>query len=106
MGKLNPEKVFEPEFFLLYDRLSYLCEHVNNVLYSAGFTQYCEIFNSLQVNTLDIIGDNNIKYGIAIKKNINSNYNNSIFQGQNLITNKNFIDIKSQSIKNKFRKSI
>ena len=70
IGKLNPEKVFEPEFFLLYDKYNYLCDHVNNVLSSAGFTTYCQYFNSLPVNTLDIIGNNNIKYGLANKKNI------------------------------------
>ena len=87
IGKLNSEKVFEPEFFLLYDQFNYLCEHVNNVLNSAGFTEYCDTFNSLPLNTLDIIGNSEIKYGIAIKKNINSNYNNNIFQEQNLISN-------------------
>ena len=58
---------------LLYDQLNYLCKHVNNVLYSAGFTTYCQSFNSLPVNTLDIIGNNNIKYGLAIKKKYKSN---------------------------------
>ena len=97
IGKLNSEKVFEPEFFLLYDKYNYLCQHVNNVLSSAGFTTYCQYFNSLPVNTLDIIGNNNIIYGLAIKKNINPDYNNNIFQRQNLGNNKLYDQIQNMN---------
>jgi hypothetical protein len=32
IGNLNPEKIFVPEFFILYDQLNYLCEHFENII--------------------------------------------------------------------------
>ena len=78
IGNLNSEKIFKPEFFLLYDNLNYLNEHVQYVSGAGGFTKYCQIFNSLQANTLDITDNNNTKFGIAIKKNMNIIFNNYI----------------------------
>ena len=80
IGNLNSEKIFEPEYFLLYDKLTYLYEHINNVIEAGGFNLYSELLKSFQMNTLDIIGDNDIKYGIVIKKNMNeSNVSNYFF---------------------------
>ena len=81
IGNLNSEKIFEPEYFLLYDKITYLHEHINNVIEAGGFALFCELFKTLPMNVLDIIGDNNIKYGIVIKKNMNNyNENNSNFE--------------------------
>ena len=81
IGNLNSEKIFEPEFFLLYDKLSYLYGHINNIIENGGFNLYCELFKTFQKNTIDIFGDNNIKSGIVIKKNMNKyNLNNYPFE--------------------------
>ena len=87
IGNLNPEKTFETEFFLLYDNFTFLNQHVKSMMNLGGFTDYIAKFQSLHVNTLDIINNNNIKYGIAIKKNIDLNNNGSNFPIEQNYTN-------------------
>ena len=85
IGNLNSEKIFEPEFFLLYDNLTCLNNHVKIMMNLGGFNDFCEKLQSLSINTLDII-NNNIKYGIAIKKNINQIYNERKFPSDQNLT--------------------
>ena len=66
---------------------------MNNTIKTGGFYQYCETFKNIFANTIDIQGNNNQIYGIAIKKNKNIN------QTQN---NMNIIINNSLSIKNLF----
>jgi hypothetical protein len=73
IGNLNSEKIFEPEFFLLYDKPIYVCEHVKNILNLGGFKDYCETLKLLPMNPLEITNEQNIKYGIVIKKGSNPN---------------------------------
>ena len=73
IGKFNQNKNFEIEFFILYDQLNYLYEHIENIINSGGFTNYLEAFKNMPECTLDIIGNNNIKYGIIIKNDIHFN---------------------------------
>ena len=68
IGKLNNNNIFEPEYFLLYDQYNYLNEHVQNIISSYGFKEYFKTFSELPLNTMEIIDNNNIKLGIAIKK--------------------------------------
>ena len=72
IGKLNNNNIFEPEYFLLYDQYNYLNEHVQNIISSYGFKEYCKTFSELPLNTMEIIDNNNIKLGIAIKKKYES----------------------------------
>ena len=76
IGKLNNNNLFEPEYFLLYERYNYINEHVQNIIQSGGFKEYCKTFSELPLNTMEIIDNNNIKLGIAIKRNMNNNYKN------------------------------
>ena len=85
IGNLNSEKIFEPEFFLLYDNLTCLNDHVKIMMNLGGFNDFCEKLQSLSINTLDII-NNKIKYGIAIKKNINQIYNERKFPSDQNLT--------------------
>ena len=108
IGNLNSEKIFEPEYFLLYDKPIYVCEHVQNILNIGGFKDYCETLKLIPMNPVEIKNGPNIKYGIAIKKNNNSNYNNNFAFGQNYSNNQlyqqfqnmNTLVIKQNQIQN------
>ena len=102
IGNLNAEKIFEPEFFLLYDKPIYLCEHVQNILKIGGFTDYCETLKLIPINPLEINDGQNKKYGIAIKKNFIKNINNN-FANNHLLQkyqNMNTFVIKQNQIQN------
>ena len=80
IGKLNAYDIFEPEYFLLYEQYNYLNEHVQNIIKSGGFKEYCQTFSEVPLNTFDLISNNNQRIGIVIKKNMNvtHNQNNNI----------------------------
>ena len=85
---MNSEKIFEPEYLLLYNSYNYLCQHIKNVINAGGFSDYCETFKALPLNSLEIKGIDNLTYGIAIKINRNQNYmniNNFSFEQVNKI---------------------
>ena len=88
IGKLdNNNNIFEPEYFLIYEQYNYLNEHVQNIINSGGFKDYCKTFSDLPYNTLDIISNNNLKIGIAIKKNMNPEFNQFQFDMNNNMNN-------------------
>ena len=97
VGNTDSNNIFNPEFFFLYDEYKYLCEHVQNIINSGGFNEYCETFKSLPINTLDIKGNQNQRYGIAIKKNINPNYNmniNQLLSKTNIMNNNQYTKLE------------
>ena len=48
IGKLdNNNNIFEPEYFLIYEQYNYLNEHVQNIINSGGFKDYCKTFSDL-----------------------------------------------------------
>ena len=101
IGNIDNKNIYNPEYFLLYDQYNYLCEHVQNIINTGGFNEYFEVFKTLPVNTLDIKGNQNQIYGIAIKKNINLNYNmintNQFFSGTNVINNNQYAKIQHKN---------
>ena len=98
IGKLNNNNIFEPEYFLLYEQYNNLNEHVQNIIKSKGFKEYCKTFSLVPMNTFDIIDNKNIKIGIAIKKNMNPEYNKN---NRNNISNQKYsANIKMDKIKN------
>ena len=98
IGKLNNNNIFEPEYFLLYEQYNYLNEHFQNIINSNGFKEYCKTFSYLPLNTMEIIDNNNIKIGIAIKKNMNPEYdkNNNL----NILNQQYSTNIQQDKIKN------
>ena len=96
IGKFDSKNIFEPEYILLYDKYIYLCDHVKNILTTGGFKEYIETFNALNLNESVLTGENNIKYGLLIRKNIiqNNNINNI---NNNPLQNKNLIDFQNKN---------
>jgi len=104
IGELNNNNIFEPEYFLLYDQYNYLNEHVQNIISSYGFKEYCKTFSELPLNTMEIIDNNNIKIGIAIKKNMNPEYDkNNVL---NIMNQQYSTNIQQDKIKNENTKCI
>ena len=98
IGKLNNNNIFEPEYFLLYEKYNNLNEHVQKIIQSGGFKEYLKTFSTKSMNTFDIIDNNNIKIGVAIKKNMNPEYDkNSIL---NIWNQQNSTNIQVNKIKN------
>ena len=67
IGKLNDQFTFEIECFLLYDNKSLMNEHIQVMLNSKGFNDFCEVFMNLPIN-ITILKIDNKKYGLAVKK--------------------------------------
>ena len=66
IGKLNPDFIFEPELFLLYDDISLMSEHVNNIIFPKGINSFFYSIHNLEDEVNELKYNNKI-YGIAIK---------------------------------------
>jgi len=92
IGKIDSHKIFQPEFFLLYNQYYYLNHHTQNVLKLGGFKEFCETFESLPMNTFDILCNKNQKCGIIIKNNNKkSNINSNKYNIKNQFSLDNFL---------------
>ena len=73
IGHINSTLSFEIECFLFYNSNSLMEEHIQKITNSIGFNDFCEEFINSPINVKELEIDNK-KYGIAVKKLQNSNW--------------------------------
>ena len=73
IGKINSSFTFEIECFLIYDKAYLMNEHIEKINNSIGFNDFCEEFMNTEINIKELEIDK-IKYGIAVKKNQNPDW--------------------------------
>ena len=74
IGQINASLIFDIECFLLYDNDTLMEEHIQLINDSMGFNNFCENFMNSKINIKEIKVSNK-KYGTAIKKIQNKDYN-------------------------------
>ena len=74
IGQINASLIFDIECFLLYDNDTLMEEHIQLINDSMGFNNFCENFMNSKINIKELKVSNK-KYGTAIKKIQNKDYN-------------------------------
>ena len=72
IGQLAPSLSFQPECFLLYENSTLMFNHIYGL--KEGLNDFCEKFMKEPVNTKELI-INNQKFGLAVKKEQNPDWN-------------------------------